>query len=353
MGTRRHRSRLFERAARFVLANRVTAAAASALSSGHATVFLLHRFADSKNAGHGFPITTLVRYFEWLRAHRYRVVGLASLVQDLAAGRKIPARTVAFTVDDGYADFHDIALPHFQRFDIPASVFLVTDFLDGKRWLWWDQVEAALLQAGAGPRVIEVDGHRVAIPGPELEGLDEVIEGLVERLKFLPQERRAGIISELCGALGVELPSVPPEAYAPMTWAQVRQVAGDLITFGPHTLSHPILALEPDAEARQEIFGSWDRLRAELPSALPIFCYPNGDPGSFGRRDIDTVAAAGLVTSLSVSRQPVRSSDYQDPDALRRIPLARYSLEEDFGRFVQVVSGTERLKAALFGSRRL
>lgn len=352
MDTVHRRPRFLERALRFALTNRVATGAASALSAGYATVFLLHRFAEEASTGRGFPIPTLVRYFEWLRARRYNIIGLPTLVDALAAGRKLPARTVVFTVDDGYSDFHDVALPHFRRFEIPVSVFLVTDFLDGKCWLWWDKVEAALLADPDRQGEVEIDGRRIAISPGSREERQCRADDLVEHLKTLPGEERDTAIGEICRSLEVTLPPMPPLAYAPMTWNQVRTLNGDLVTFGPHTLTHPILALESDVSAKHEVTGSWERLRAEVPGALPVFCYPNGDPASFGGREVSLVTEAGLDASLSVFRQPVAATAFAESGALRRRPIPRYALEEDFGRFVQLASGTERIKAAVFGSGR-
>src|SRR5712692_5284941 len=62
---------------------------------------------------------------------------VAGFVRD---GKALPHNSIAITVDDGYRDFYLHAYPVLRRHSIPATVFLVTDFLDRRGWLWWDQL---------------------------------------------------------------------------------------------------------------------------------------------------------------------------------------------------------------------
>src|SRR3977135_1877186 len=82
-----------------------------------ATIFCFHRFAnpDVGNAGH--DAAQLRANLAFLRRHRFHIVPLASLVATLEAGDQPRPGTVVITVDDGYADFANIAAPIFAEFD--------------------------------------------------------------------------------------------------------------------------------------------------------------------------------------------------------------------------------------------
>jgi peptidoglycan/xylan/chitin deacetylase (PgdA/CDA1 family) len=292
------------------------------------------------------PIARLRDYLGWLRSNRYRIVDLGKLVEDLRDGRPIPPRTLAFTVDDGYTDFRELAAPVFAEFDCPVTVFVTTGFIDGQQWFWWDKIEYALSRTRQSSCLVEKNDD---------ESLSMVWDGPTSRrraamhvsewLKYLPAATRDAKIGQLCAALEVELPDRPSAEYAPMTWSELRAMSNSAVTVGPHTVTHPILTMEGPAEVHREIAGSWTRLLEELPGALPIFCYPNGSSLDFGDREQRIIAEAGMQASLSTIPGYVSARKFRQREAGFPQPLPRLQLESDFERFAQVVSGIDRFKA--------
>jgi glycosyltransferase involved in cell wall biosynthesis len=66
-----------------------------------------------------------------LKALRYRVLGFEELARILDANEAPPPRSVVLTIDDGYADNLEIALPLLARYRSPATLFLVSQKLGG------------------------------------------------------------------------------------------------------------------------------------------------------------------------------------------------------------------------------
>src|SRR5882724_2515947 len=73
-------------------------------------------------------------------ARYYNVVTLTDIGRYLREETALPKNALAVTVDDGNRDFLLNGYPIFHAHKIPVSVFLVSGFLDGQMWLWWDQV---------------------------------------------------------------------------------------------------------------------------------------------------------------------------------------------------------------------
>ncbi|HEY7143783.1 MAG TPA: polysaccharide deacetylase family protein [Streptosporangiaceae bacterium] len=110
-----------------------------------------------------------------LRAGGYTAITAGQLASVLAGdGSGLPSRPVVLTFDDGFADFHAVALPLLSRYGFAATVFVTTGWIAdaGPRYsagrrpgpmLSWSQVAEA---ASAG---MEIAAHSHA--HPELDQL--------------------------------------------------------------------------------------------------------------------------------------------------------------------------------------
>jgi len=306
---------------------------------GTATVFTLHRFSAFDRPGHDPDL--LARNLEWLRHRDYRLVSIFDLVRDARAGIAPRARTVAFTVDDGYSDFAEVAAPVFARYDCPVTVFLITGFLDGGMWMWWDRIRFATEHTRVPRGTLSVGSSVVDFAPTDLRSRRELAREIIVRLKVLPDREREAAQRQVEGRLEVSIPASPPPEFGPMTWEQVKGLATAGVTFGPHSLSHPILARTDDARSRVEITGSWVRLTEMIPTPVPIFCWPNGDETSFGIREqriAEEIGMIGAVSTIPAAFSPGSMTSG------RAYALPRYAYPMDHMDFVQVASGLERLK---------
>ncbi len=114
-----------------------------------------------------------------LQRRGFTSVPFGAYAAALTEGRPLPERTVVLTFDDGYADFHEHALPLLDSHGFTATVFVTTGWLDDAgdeaagrpldRMLTWKQVRELDL---AG---IEIGAHSHShaqldqLPGPVLE----------------------------------------------------------------------------------------------------------------------------------------------------------------------------------------
>jgi peptidoglycan/xylan/chitin deacetylase (PgdA/CDA1 family) len=315
-----------KRAARLVLTHPILVRAAQSLMPDVAPIFMFHRFHDTEAGNGGGHDPELLRAnLAWLRAEKFLTLSLAELLNRLEEGAPVK-RAIAFTVDDGYADFARVAAPIFAEFDCPVTVYLTTGFLDGKLWLWWDKVALVLTAQG-----------RAAEVGP-----------MVEALKLIPEAEKLERIRALVQESGIELPDTPPPRYAPIPWDDVRRLSRSGVTFGPHTVTHPTLSRTGEQQLHFEISESWRRVRAEAgAAAVPIFCYPNGDSSDFQAREENAVAACGLRAALSARPGYPSHSDFSADRPAARFRLPRFGYTADPSLFIQVASGIEWAKATV------
>jgi peptidoglycan/xylan/chitin deacetylase (PgdA/CDA1 family) len=62
-------------------------------------------------------------------ADQFVPISVDELVLRLRGGEPLPERSVALTIDDGYADIHANAYPILAQYAIPATIFLPVDFI--------------------------------------------------------------------------------------------------------------------------------------------------------------------------------------------------------------------------------
>jgi peptidoglycan/xylan/chitin deacetylase (PgdA/CDA1 family) len=312
------------------------------LMRDRATVFMLHRFARPGFQEGGHSIDALRSTLAWLRRKRYDLLSLGELVEGLERG-VAPSRAVVFTIDDGYAEQAALAAPVFAEFDCPATTFLTTGFIDGTLWLWWDRVEYVFANTKRHEVSLEIGDETVAYRWSNDAERQAAHSDLHHRCKRMPNDVKHATIVELADALEVDLPSRAPARYAPMTWDDARRAERGGMTFGPHTVTHPILSRTSDECLASEIGESWQRVKDELADPVPVFCYPNGKGDDYGPREM------AVLERLKLRAAVLSTPGYASPDAFRRSPtsryeIPRYSLPMRLPLVIQVVAGVERLK---------
>jgi peptidoglycan/xylan/chitin deacetylase (PgdA/CDA1 family) len=248
----------------------------------------------------------------------YNAVSLQSALASLDGGAPLPRNAVAITIDDGYRDFLE-AQRVFRHYEIPSTMYLVTDFLDGRLWLWFDQLKYALEETKQHQLTINVAGREALsvslANNPERQVAREKIS---ELFKQLENSERVAACERIFQQLEVEIPRSPPSKFAPLTWDEVRTMASDGVEFGAHTKTHPILSQVQDtAQLQEEIQGSKQRLENELRLPTLHFCYPNGRRTDINEATLRAVEESGFRSAVTTERG--MNSNGAPPFLLRRL----------------------------------
>ncbi|WP_227546135.1 polysaccharide deacetylase family protein [Marinobacter fonticola] len=308
-------------------------------------VFLMHRFADDNRGIRGHSLGHLEDALGYLKRRGYHIISLRDLVESLLANRPLPDKAVAFTLDDGFYDQAEKALPVFERHQAPVTVFLATDMQDAQYWSWDYKLE--YLFKHTSENEIKFDFGKGETKAQFQTANDKRL--LVRRLrhfyKTMPNAVAENAVSDFSKMLHVTLPSSAPSEYQPITWDQARALESDYVEFGPHTKRHPILSQLTDDEAREEIAGSWQAISRNLKNPVPIFCFPSGREGiDFGPREQRMAAEAGLIGALSADPGYIYLKRKENTDIFA---LKRFSFPDTLAHFKQYCSWLEYAKERL------
>jgi peptidoglycan/xylan/chitin deacetylase (PgdA/CDA1 family) len=257
-------------------------------------ILMYHRFTERE---------PLARQCAHIRA-RYSPVSMSQAADWLMHGGRLPENAAALTVDDGYRDFYQVAYPVLREYGIPATVYLVSDFVDRTLWLWVDQIQYGFLHGEARSFRMEIAGEApLRFELGTRETRTRAARAVTEAAKKIPNAERLRLLERLPEQLGVRLPEEAPAEYEALRWDDVREMAAAGIEFGAHTRTHPILSRlagegEIAGEIASEIEGSKRQIERQVGREVEHFCYPNGSSEDVGREAVEAVRAAGFRTAV-------------------------------------------------------
>jgi peptidoglycan/xylan/chitin deacetylase (PgdA/CDA1 family) len=247
----------------------------------------------------------------------YTVLPLDALVAAVVQGGKLPARALAVTFDDGYADNHRLGLPVLRALGIPATIYVATGAVENAAPFWVAAARTLALQAR---------DDRLAVPGWEGIRLDTpasretAARALTRALVPFAAEERAAWLGQAAAAAGVDLER---SLWGTMLdWTQIRELAAAGWTIGAHTITHSNVALIDAARAEAEIAGSRDVLSAAIGAPVSHFCYPNsGGQHTYFGPDVTAVLRKLGFRSATTSR-PGSLRPGADPFLLPRLGVS-------------------------------
>jgi peptidoglycan/xylan/chitin deacetylase (PgdA/CDA1 family) len=304
------------------------------LTASSARVLMYHRFSDGPHPRR-LAAAAFEQQLQYLKRH-FRVRPLIDVVQALREGRPLERRTVVLTVDDGYADFAEHAYPLLQRYEAPATLFAVTDFLQSNSWLWFDRIHYVLHATAAQQLDVPLEGARVRCDLSSPWRRDRAWSAVGELCMRMNSADRAAVAARLAADLEVIVPASATADYRAMTWAQAARLDPGLVEIGSHTCTHPVLSRCTDAEIEDEVRDSKHAIETRLQRRVRVFAYPHGEPADYDARAIAAVRAAGYAAATVAHGAPLR------PGA-DRFRLERVAASADATQFRSTVNGLELL----------
>jgi peptidoglycan/xylan/chitin deacetylase (PgdA/CDA1 family) len=248
-------------------------------------------------------------------------------LKDLNPGRPF----ACFTLDDGYRDNRDYALPVFKRHNVPFTIYVPSDFGDGKGDLWWLVLEEALRRLSSA--TLDMNGTRRTFDLLSAAAKDHAFHEIYWWLRGLPEDRARAVTHRLARDAGYDASTLCRDLV--MNWDELRAFANDpLVSIGAHTNAHYALSkLEPE-QARREIVESIAKIEKEMGAPCRHFSYPYGCELSAGEREFEMVAELGLATAVTTRKGLLHAAD-----AGRLNALPRFSLNGDFQdpRYIKVL----------------
>lgn len=239
---------------------------------GLGMILMFHRFTNAPekrvDASGVISGASFDRLLGYIRKKGPEIVALRDVPHAIAEGR----RFICLTIDDGYRDNMEIALPVLRRHNAPVSIFVPSAILDRTIDAWWLQVEEIARQ---------YDNPCAAY--------ENIMMEISKKPEVLTQLRESFTVSQ----------SELNDRYF-MSASEVRALDRDpLVEIGGHTITHPKLKNLDDDEAEREISQNKKDLENLLGRAVETFAYPFGDAPACGAREYALARKAGYKIAVT------------------------------------------------------
>lgn len=255
----------------------------------------------------------------------FKPVSFAQFIDHMEENKPFPPGTCLITFDDGWRDNFLHAYPILKKNNVPALIFLTTDFIGSFRRFWQDEL-ADLLAAA----------HKYYKENSEILNLDQIPVDtndflalikcgetrLAQQIEaFIRKQKKKDLRSTktLITALKKVLPpaSKPNERRSVfLNWEEVKIMAEDGISFGSHGKSHALLPNVDAQMAEKEIRESKRIMQECIGSTICAFSYPNGD---YNSEIVRAVRDAGYRAAFGT--KPGYVSSRSNPFKIRRINI--------------------------------
>jgi peptidoglycan/xylan/chitin deacetylase (PgdA/CDA1 family) len=292
--------------------------------AGVGTIFMLHHVRPRRD-GKFQPNRHLEVAPEFLRAMlshlRSRGVDIVTMdeLHRRLTERDFSRRFACFTLDDGYRDNRDFALPVMREFEAPFTVYVASDFAQGSGHLWWIALEMVI--AGASSIEVELGGVVTRLDTSTPATKQAAFDRLHDWLRGLPGgDDLKREVCALCTRHGVDEAAICRELC--MSWDELKSFADDpLISIGAHSVTHCNLARQPAEVAGQEMAVSRARIENVVQRPVAHLAYPYGDKLAAGRREFALAQAAGFKTAVTTRPGMIFPESAGHLTALPRVSL--------------------------------
>jgi len=258
---------------------------------------------------------------------RFVPTSLTSLASELRAG-VVPERAVVTTFDDGYANNLHMAYPILHEKDVPATLFVVSDYVGASREFWWDELEQILLRPGRLPDQLtltlgartrswtlrraasytadEFASDRRAVASDVRIPLDSrmgLYRAVWEALHTVAELERRNALDRLAAWAGAA--PEPRESHRTLTVEELVMLdRSKLVDIGGHSQTHLPLGTSPLEVQRREIEQCGEALQRLLGHSVAAYCYPFGSHSARTARLVRKAGYRCACTSVERTVKP-------------------------------------------------
>jgi peptidoglycan/xylan/chitin deacetylase (PgdA/CDA1 family) len=329
--------------------NRMMPPGGYAVANYHGVVPSDHTDADIFLDGNLVHPEVLRQQLQFLKAH-YHVIHPEEFRASIDQGKALPPRSVLVTCDDGLLNVLTDMLPVLQSVGV-TCLFFVTGASCGKSpgMLWYEELYRLMHIKPLGELESQLPLEENS-KSQAAETFQSLWWNTVRRASRLDATARARWMDLVRSHRDPSRVFQSERRWQLLGIAELKHLAQAGMSIGAHTLTHPILSLCSEDEARREIQESKHAIEEALGRNVWAFAYPFGNPATMGDREVRLAREAGFSCGfLNVEHRRVEPRGAGRSGAFT-LPRTHVSQDTRLPEFAAHLSGLHsRLQRAIGG----
>lgn len=200
-----------------------------------------------------------------------RPLSLHDVLDCLRRETPLPKHSFLLTFDDGLREMHDVVAPLLRAKGIPATFFLITDFLDNRQLGHFCRQSLVVERLLRSPQLTNMTGDLL-----QQEGFP--VTDVAATILNLPYTQQS-LLDSLGHALEIDFDDYRTRHQPFLTGEQVTRLVAQGFTIGGHSLDHPSFRELPLAEQVRQAVGSVDALQQRFGINYRVFAFPHHGHG--------------------------------------------------------------------------
>jgi peptidoglycan/xylan/chitin deacetylase (PgdA/CDA1 family) len=232
----------------------------------------------------GFFPETAVHVFEKQIEHiakHYKIITLDNIIERVRNKDSLRG-CVAITFDDGFKDNYFNAFPILKKYNIPATIFLLTGSIKKNTAPWFIKVRYIFSKTKKTAYNIVLNGTELILPLHTTQQKFVASTKMINYLQKLASKEQILFIDKLFEDLRVtdfcEIDNLM------LNWDEIKQMSKYGISFGAHTENHGALSELPLHIVEEEISNSKLAIEKEIEAPVTSFAYPFGKKKFYNKK---------------------------------------------------------------------
>jgi len=243
-------------------------------------IFFYHSFVDTAKCRKNNKFISLssvdrnafesqLKYFK----KAYTIITMDEAYQLMKSKKPLDKRYLVLTIDDGYKDNFTYGYDLFKKYQVCPTIYLTANNVDKGIYLWPDILRNIVYSSTKTHVDVNIFDIHYSFKLTDKYSKFIFLDFMRENIKRYDEDKKQEILEYLSKVFDVK---IQKKCDLMLSWEEIEKLSSIGVSFGAHTLNHPILANLSKAKAEDEIYGSKVLIEEKTNKKVRHFAYPNG-----------------------------------------------------------------------------